>query len=375
MKKSLVIIDSANYRCQMPISSAIKWASLRNIPTKRVPEHDLSSCDWDSVAMVYFPLPQPLRFASITSILHSIPVVFDFQSEAFIEKLSIFDTHKIALRRAFGGPIRVTPSYQVPYIVPPNVCMQSTKRDVVVFDIHHWLPLTTQFEFVALLNAFDSLYMEVCSTVGSEVKFYFSGLNTANTYLLSQRALVAGILKRQRHCKLPFGENMSRILGPNYALSVVRDHSLPPATSPSEYSKILSSALLFITDNGDLADQDNMKCVVEGTPILILGRCPLVKSGTITHSLAPALSHMDSSFDEFFNLARQMAVSPGADLADLIRPSGFAPLGDSVPNLLSEKAWDSLYDWATEGKSDKDLLQIIADSEKPEHHVFTRNFL
>jgi hypothetical protein len=368
--KTLAILAIDHYRRARPIENVRQWAASRSIETVAI---DLSSLQeenasrrqnapWEKIGALYAPmLGDHGYFGSIPT---DIPVILDWEFCAGDgrETDKCFQTHRVAVRRAFGGPVRFNAEFQVPFLHLPARAPEPTQRDVIVFDVHKWLKLPWHATLLSYLAIIGLGYERLCKAAGCDLKFYLASFYSLAPYLEGAQAFV----EHNSKCHGPREQRP-----PNNPLRVIEEHLIPPCPKAEDYVALIARARLFITDNGELADQDIINAGTLGAPIVLVSRNPFCAPCGMSFSVGKAASAIEPRFAQLLDAAERNRVRIGLD-GDFERAFtiGEAPRWD--PEVLASaymKSWDLLWDWATTGRIDASTHEAILRSKGAPHHA------
>lgn len=320
----LAVFESGEGRTERLVTSFLAWAQRSNLPAEAVPENQLQRLKSQSHRLLYVPLTRDMRF--LKKVATDVPLVLDFDAgnPSVLIGRDFLAGRKYALRRAFRGPSQLEPEIQVPYTHWPSA-RRSISPDIIILDSHLFLRPSFHLALVAVLDSLRTKIPTIEKRLGRQVFFYLAGRAEINHYIEIIRAAER------------FGEGLELFF---------RDRLLSKAESKDDFDQILGRCLLFVTDHGDIADQDVTEVVALGRPVLVLPR------NMLNHPLGHGSVHRDLLIHEAPVLVAAL------DEAELLRKALLddfvgSVCGESSPEELSvlfqelySTNWRVLVDWS-----------------------------
>jgi hypothetical protein len=308
-----------------------------------------------------------------------------FQNDGVLEGRSY------AFRRAFGGATVYAPEIQVPYVhrptLPDDWETEVNKRDCLIFDLHKWLVVEAQLSMLALMIDIGRRHNVWSKLLGRRLNLYLTGLIRPEPYfgtieffqflnrsyhvpnVVSSPVATAGDERWGRFISnsvkdepldlpLDFG-NPER-----NPLDVFVKNLIKPLENQSDFLRLFSRSIGFITDHGDIADQDVSTCLALGIPVLTVARSPWKKSAGIGTTLKRPIHALD---EEFYRRlieasAQQLTTTSGLEALLTLPPQPPIPLHHF--ETLYDKTWDILNAWMEHGTRDESLSREINRSER-----------
>lgn len=349
---SLLIVNLNQYRRTKLINDVVKWAEANHIPYLIKSKDTLSDLNWGIISLIYLPLLHDVK--CLENAPDSIPIVMDFDGAlgGLIDNSQILERHPYAFRRAFGGPIKYSPNFQVPYIHLPLELEPSNKRDVIIVDTHQWMQLPWQLSMLAFLSHIALEYDRLCKMAGCQLKIYLTSFVKLDRFKEATE-----ILDRFRNDH----PGSIKISG---TLDIIKDNLIPSMEDISDYHNLFTRARLFVSDHGELADQDIMHAGCAGVPIYLISRNPLRPSLGITSSILEAFKVVDKEFGDFFEGAKSILCGPSPNYHNLFKKNDFPSWDNDYIKKVYMKIWDLLWHWAKTGEADFSVNEAIKESGK-----------
>lgn len=349
---SLLIVTVNQYRRTKLINDVVKWAEAKHIPYLIKSNDTLSDFNWDECSLIYLPLQRDVK--CLKNAPDSIPIVMDFDGAVggLIDNSQILERHPFAFRRAFGGPIKYSPDFQVPYIHLPLDLEPYDKRDVLIVDTHQWMKLPWQLSMLAFLAHVALEYDRFCKMADCQLKIYLTSFVKLDAYEEATEVLDRFINGHPASLKI------------SGSLNIIKNNLIPPKSDTYEYHKLFSRARLFVSDHGELADQDIIHAGCAGVPIYLISRNPLKPSLGITSSILEAFKAVDKEFCDFFEGAKSILCGPSPNYNSLFKKNDFPSWDNDYMKKVYMKIWDLLWHWAKTGEADFSVNEAIKESGK-----------
>ncbi|HCJ11892.1 MAG TPA: hypothetical protein DHV51_02200, partial [Opitutae bacterium] len=145
---------------------------------------------------------------------------------------------------------------------------------------------------------------------------------------------------------------------PQNSLEVIQANLIEPCANLKDYYKLLARTKVFITDHGDMADQDIINAGCAGTSICLISRNPLLTSLGITYSLHAAAQCVDARFYSFLQGTQKSLFRPSRSLTDFVKHTA-TPWDREFVSQLYFKIWDMLWQWAITGKEFPEVTEAV----------------
>lgn len=356
-QKSLLIIQGNRRWAKQPTIDAAFWAQQNSIPFRILEDVPECSFDWNTVAAVYHP--DGIANRSPWAIPMDKPVILDCPHNVPPDLDSTLFQRKIALRRAWGGRASIRPEIQVPYLHPCLSKPHAGPKSIVIIDLHDWLPVSCQLSFISILSDINEAWDSISSDLGYPIRFYFTAGMIPSDYASIHSELVSR-LERRKTNTLHIRDSL-RLRG----LSNIVNNTIPPIDDMDDHNRVFEQAMLLITDNGDLADQDIAKSISTNTGIWIVPRSNVSPIARLGSTIPNAISMIDSRFHDFEIHIQKKLVSPSG-LRSFLKPEGIDYQASEYLNSLYSKTWEILWNWATIGTQFDPLALAIEDSPSPQ---------
>lgn len=356
MPANIGIFCIDQYRRVKPVENAIEWAKSRRYEHTKVTLHDLKVTDWDNVSLLYIPLCRDVTF--LENVPASVPVVLDYDgAEAGkLDGYEILSRHRHAFRRAFGGKIKYSPQLQVPYLHLPLEAEEKT-RDVIVIDTHQWLPSYWHFSLLSVLAFLGHNHEALCTSLDLPLKYYLTSFVPLEPYFESSQVFVEKNGKHPALSQMPVND-----------LQPLLDNLIHPLEDVYDYYELMARARLFISDHGDLADQDIVHAGSLGVPIYLLPRTPLALSRGISSSLIKSISIIEPRYRKVLKKAEKARMKNSYifmnrhNLVQYMSKEKFEKWDVGVMRDAYYKSWDMLCVWAVSNKINSRVNRSIIKS-------------
>jgi hypothetical protein len=350
----ILVLNPGQFRRDKLIRDVQQWAGSRNIAFSEFSPQSADQEDFSGAGAVYLPLYHHLDI--LDSIPADIPVILDYDGAVEINGVDRLATRRLALRRAFGGPPpkSLRPEFQVPYIHKTLSPEKESSRNIVIIDLHHWLPPACQFSFLAHLSELNAHYDFLSAQLGSPIQFYFTAFVSPEPYHELSSNLESILFRHTR-------KKINEVTG----LDNVINNLIPPFEDISDYHALFQKSLLFITDNGDLADQDIVHAISAECPIWVISRSPFKNFSRISYTLENALKRLVPDFLPFLETANRNLAGPDQPFRNILKAQGVK--NDSISLLESAffNTWDALWTWAIDKEWDPAISKLIDESPAP----------
>lgn len=389
----LAVFDrSNNIRFVQATSSILEWAERRGVEAHLVGPADLPTLADRGFKAIHGVVGHDLAYLS--SLQSGVKIILDhdivdpnypFKNDQILEGRSY------AFRRAFGGRTRYEPEIEVPYTHAPNLSddllTSSAGRDTLIFDLHKWLPLAAQFSFLGLMQEVGRYHSRHSDALGRKLNIYFTGLIDPEPYrsvtelfcYLNEKFNIPsafdapfrkGNVGTERWLDRLAEDVKSEVIADGLKLShdaanpmdIFIKQVLPVAEGRDDFLRVFSESVGFITDHGDIADQDVTTCLVLGVPVLPIPRSPWRKSAGVGSTLVPAFKHLAPELVS--SISGVLKEYPRIDegIPALMKKHVAEPVPQSLFQSLFDVSWDRLWSWAESGTRDDATSELIASS-------------
>lgn len=324
-KLSIGVVNLKSRRTDRLVSSFLLWAEAEGQNAKSFNLSEILKGELPSnLGLLYIPLTRDLEF--IDEIPKEIPLVIDYDGALgnILIGGELLSGRKYAFRRAFPGATPWHPSIQVPYCHRPSV-LEPLEPDVVILDTHQWLRPSFH---LALLAIADSLYQMVDKLEKARKKkiyFYLTGGFDREQYFRVIREVET------------FGGGL---------LSFMKERLIPEAQTKEDFDSILGRCLLFVTDHGDIADQDVSQIVAMGRPVHVQSRNALIEPLGISSSLEKIFEEISTSFRPMIQAADRLRTSVREDPLSTLASLKFNSENMAVFEEMYSVTWNILIDWS-----------------------------
>jgi hypothetical protein len=201
---------------------------------------------------------------------------------------------------------------------------------------------------MALLTALGVHCAQLEKEAGHPVRFYFTSFTNPRPYHRAAEAFleVNGVVP-------PYIPNKDNPIQP------IVDRLIPPCQDVAEYHRLFPRARLFLTDHGDLADQDVVHAGAAGVPIMTVPRNPFTASNGITFSFAAAGEMLAPGFGDLLRSAEAQRIRPELGMQRIFRTASVPAWDNDVLTTAFLRSWDLLWDWARHDRRDLALLTAM----------------
>jgi hypothetical protein len=353
--KNLAILKSSHYRRLKSIENVIIWAENRNVEWHKVVENDISNIDWGTIGLLYIPLNRDMYF--LKDIPENIPVVLDFDGAlgGVLDNFAYLQRHRFSFRRAFGGQIKYNPEFQVPYLHLPLKPNSNTRvngeKNIIIIDTHQWLSTSWHFSLLSHLFFLAENYEKICNLLQLEIKFYLTSFMNIKPYV---DASFNFIISNGKHPSLnKFPENY---------MNKISFNLIEPAEKVEDYYQLLFQTRLFISDHGDLADQDIVHVGSLGVPLYLIPRVPFRPSKGITFSIKESVFIIEPRFKSLLEDAEKNRIKKKYDYMSILKLEKVDCWDNEILTSAFLKSWDLLWEWATYNKINKLVNEAVQNS-------------
>lgn len=283
--KTLAVLDFNRRRTDRLVSGFQDWCQSRNLGALVFGEQSVGELTREDVQLLYLPLTRDLRF--LENVDPGLPLVLDYDGANGDELIGgpLLEGRRVAFRRAFGGRTPWTPEIQVPYFHWPTVGERSRLADTVIFDTHQWLRPSFHLALLGLVDALRLHCAKLEENIDTRIQFYISGGVDAKHYL--------DILDAAER----FGPGLRTFL---------EERLLPVAETKKSFDEILARTLLFVTDHGDIADQDVSEVLALGRPIYVQARDPFRTPTKLSSTHMSVVRKIAPELESAINRANQV---------------------------------------------------------------------
>lgn len=341
MSHRIGIVQIPDYRRHRPIENLQHWAKTRGIDTVILPSTGIRTQDCTGLHCLFVPMCTDIGF--LADVPSSIPLVIDYEDPGGnrLANDSELSGRRLALRRAFGQRTPYTPELQVPFLhLPLSPAPVTDRRDIVIFDMHHWYSLEVQWMFLSVMIEIGTHYDRFVRIAGHPIRFYFTSFVSPERYFQTVEAFVSG-WKRYPSTKHPHRNPLKSIV----------ENLIPPLESIAEFHGLIPQARLFITNHGDAADQDIVHCGSVGVPIWTIPPHTFGTSRGIHFCFRPAMEILAPGFGAMLDTAEQHRVQTHWGHERIFRTARVPPLDNNLLTQAYYRSWDLLWAWANTGRT------------------------
>lgn len=355
--RTLTIIQGTRRWAIQPTLDVEYWARRGNIPYRNVASSSIHTLDWSNTYAIY--APDGLYSSYISELPKNLPLILDCPANVSDTDLSIYQDRNIAVRRAFGGDSLSIPKTQVPYFHFCSLKPSKEPKDTVIVDLHNWLPISCQFAFLSILSDLNEAWPMLSQKLGFPIRFYFTSGVSPALYSHTHKTMVDKLESLSTNHILI--QDSIRFRG----LQNIADNTVSPQSDMDDHNSMFSRGLFMITDNGDIADQDVIKCISTNTGVWIVPRSSIHPIKRIGSTMPDALAFFDPDFPDFNSRIQRMLIEP-KNLHSIFNIKGTNYDFSDYLNAVYDKIWNYLWNWATSGSKSDLLTQTINDSKSPD---------
>ncbi|GAB5434713.1 MAG: hypothetical protein EpisKO_40830 [Epibacterium sp.] len=385
----LAIFDrSNNMRFFQAITTLEKWCADNGKACARVGPDALPNLSEQGFTALYCVVGHDLAY--LDGLDPRIKLIIDHDivdPKVRFRNDDVLTDRPVAFRRAFGEATDYAPELQVPYVhypaLPEAWEAAANARDVLIFDLHRWLPTEAHFSFLALMQAIGRRHNLHSQKLGRRLFLYMTGLIRADLYHATtesfqhfnnlyhdpdafRAALASGtselwpdLFSKALDEAAPGSEPLDLKTGALNPMNVFLKNVIPPLRDRGDFGKLFARAVGFVTDHGDIADQDVTTCLAMGIPVLTIPRSPWSKSDGVGTTLWEALRVIDQDFTEFLNAATRHHQMPGDGLDRLLTSGPLEPIPIELFGRVYTKTWQMLFDWVETGARNDEVTGLI----------------